>query len=553
MAATVLPTCVARLRADVPSDIVAFGSSFFLNRQNASDPSWIEYLAIDLGVPLDNRAVGGSSISAVFQQIDDYLAMNVPSPNTLFVVAPGGTPYFCEPPCAPTPADIDWDKIEEEEKRMMEQLVEAGARSFLIPEAIIGFVPRAETVWPGQRSMWIDIMTDFNTKQRASMDVITELTSATFISPSWFELAQTASDNPHELGFADGKTPGESSPFPEQHFSWDGVHQTSAFHRLLADDALLDLIPDRERPATQVPSVGGILSENFDEALGSNGRLAGQPLPEGWSVTGDRRLTFSNHVTRSFSTRTGILANRMLGDGDVFNAGLFNDADRALVTSISRSGVGSEIQLNVDFPDGSPRALRMTFDLEMWGADNRIREPGTAAFDLTLHSKGKAFGVISGESVSIDIGPSSKINGNEPAFRSTYDSGVIGLHEQSLEGLDIRWNTVAELGAEGWAFGVDNFQLITARSGDANVDGYVNFDDFLILSSNYGQDGMTWEGGDFDADNSVLFADFLLLSRNFGVSSPIATAVPEPHTFWLLLIGGLGVSGFLKSRQGRIR
>ena len=533
------------LHAEPPSEIVAFGTSFLVNRQSASEPSWIEYLAIDLGVPLDNRAVGGAGIPGTFQQLEEYLAEHTPSPSSLFVLAPGSTPYFCEPPCAPTPADIDHDKIEQEEGRMMERLVDAGARMFLIPEATIGFVPRAETVWPGQRSLWIEIMTDYNTKQRARMDAISESTSATFISPGWFELFQTMSDKPQELGFAEGRSPGNSSRFPEQHFTWDGVHQTSAVHRLLADDALLDILSEIDRPTKQLSARGGSLKEDFDAAMGLDPRGTGQPLPGGWSVTGDRRLTFSNHVTRPFVVRGGRLSDRMLGDGDVFNAGKVGDADRALVTSISRSGVGSEIDLHVEFAEGTPKALRMTFDLEMWGMDDRIREPGTAAFDVKIEalSGGEFLGLVATDRVALDVSPSTRVDGNAPAFRVAHDSGVIDVRDQNLDALAIRWTTVANLGAEGWAYGLDNFQLTTAREGDANVDGKVNFADFLILSDNFGHDEATWEDGDFDADGTVLFSDFLLLSDNFGNSSDGVSAVPEPSYSVAIVLIIVAVAG----------
>ena len=51
--------------------------------------------------------------------------------------------------------------------------------------------------------------------------------------------------------------------------------------------------------------------------------------------------------------------------------------------------------------------------------------------------------------------------------------------------------------------------------GDANEDRVVDFADFLILSSNFGQFGSRMEG-DFDASGFVDFADFLILSANFG-------------------------------------
>ena len=81
--------------------------------------------------------------------------------------------------------------------------------------------------------------------------------------------------------------------------------------------------------------------------------------------------------------------------------------------------------------------------------------------------------------------------------------------------------------------------------GDADLNGEVDFGDFLALSAHFRQDG-GWAQGDFDASGDVQFADFLLLSSNFGNAreATLAQSVPEPNTcvltvlsccLWLLL------------------
>ncbi len=53
-------------------------------------------------------------------------------------------------------------------------------------------------------------------------------------------------------------------------------------------------------------------------------------------------------------------------------------------------------------------------------------------------------------------------------------------------------------------------------AGDANLDGAVSFDDFLILSTNFGAVDAVFIEGDFDENEVVNFTDFLILSANFG-------------------------------------
>lgn len=53
--------------------------------------------------------------------------------------------------------------------------------------------------------------------------------------------------------------------------------------------------------------------------------------------------------------------------------------------------------------------------------------------------------------------------------------------------------------------------------GDVNLDGQVDFADFLILSSNFGvASNATPAMGDLNQDEKIDFADFLILSDNFG-------------------------------------
>lgn len=92
------------------------------------------------------------------------------------------------------------------------------------------------------------------------------------------------------------------------------------------------------------------------------------------------------------------------------------------------------------------------------------------------------------------------------------------------------------------------------RMGDTNLDGAVNFDDFLNLSQNFGREFRDWARGDFDCDQTVGFEDFLFLSENFGFEAETATsgeelaAVPEPSSM-LLVLTTLGLAGFIRRRQ----
>lgn len=81
--------------------------------------------------------------------------------------------------------------------------------------------------------------------------------------------------------------------------------------------------------------------------------------------------------------------------------------------------------------------------------------------------------------------------------------------------------------------GLDLPRLLTEQigtiAGDTDLNGNVEFADFLTLAGNFGGDG-GWSEGDTNCDQEINFADFLLLSGNFGASAkPIAASVPEPR------------------------
>ncbi len=67
--------------------------------------------------------------------------------------------------------------------------------------------------------------------------------------------------------------------------------------------------------------------------------------------------------------------------------------------------------------------------------------------------------------------------------------------------------------------GTNLSQSVSLRNGDIDQDGYVGFDDFDILSANFGNAGNNAPGSaDLDNDSFVGFDDFDILSANFGLS-----------------------------------
>jgi len=67
-----------------------------------------------------------------------------------------------------------------------------------------------------------------------------------------------------------------------------------------------------------------------------------------------------------------------------------------------------------------------------------------------------------------------------------------------------------------WAICLYDDQWDEARPGDANGDGKVDLDDFVILKINFGADPLLDDRADFDDDGDIDLDDFVILKINFG-------------------------------------
>ena len=89
----------------------------------------------------------------------------------------------------------------------------------------------------------------------------------------------------------------------------------------------------------------------------------------------------------------------------------------------------------------------------------------------------------------------------------------------------------------GSAEGVFTSEVYPSVPGDADMDGAVEFSDFLALSEHFGRAGQ-WEHGDFTGNALVGFEDFIILSTNFGEEldgfRTQNAAIPEPNSRFLL-------------------
>jgi hypothetical protein len=69
-------------------------------------------------------------------------------------------------------------------------------------------------------------------------------------------------------------------------------------------------------------------------------------------------------------------------------------------------------------------------------------------------------------------------------------------------------------------FLVEHKSKLDTSLGDLNLNGEVDFPDYLTFTQELGTQNSDWGTGDFDGDGTTGLSDFLLLSEKFGKKRP---------------------------------
>jgi hypothetical protein len=297
--------------------------------------------------------------------------------------------------------------------------------------------------------------------------------------------------------------------------------------------------------AVGLSGAGGDYSQDFT-TLGSDASQPGSPLPAGWTFTAND-VVFNNTTTEEFPTRRRVYAG-------VYNGGNNGDADRALVTDESVNEAG-ELDFRTRVEQADLRALRLGFDLEAWQVYRSVgTEKAEASFQVVLEADiGDGFtqvadlGIVTTGQKLARPTTGSLVNGNDTAYRTTYDSGPLDVDVPQNATLRVRWIST-DVSQHNVVFGLDNVSLRFAAPGDANIDGVFNSIDLIdVLANGEYEDTIvgnsTWSEGDWSNDNEFDSGD-LIEALATGVYQPAATVapVPEPAAHFLLALGALALT-----------
>ena len=306
-----------------------------------------------------------------------------------------------------------------------------------------------------------------------------------------------------------------------------------------------------------IPSINGVLilngrgtsyAQNFDNTLGNNGSITNTTLPQGW-------LADNNGFSTAFITDTFPPEHIA---SSTYNAGFPNNQDRTLATGNTSSSEQNKIQLYAQIQESEVWAVRLAFDIEVWGADANIADnPGEAAFAATLEifengsfSPLLDFGVTSTGTTLIPPNPADGvlIDGNADGHYVSFDSGVQEIFLPENSTIRLAWKAQDIDDTSGYIYGLDNVLFRLIPPGDSDGDGDIDsFDIQNILAANKfgaGPSEAAWFEGDFNYDDQVDSFDIqMILATNLFGQGPYGTAftkasiVPEPPSLTLLISG----------------
>lgn len=129
----------------------------------------------------------------------------------------------------------------------------------------------------------------------------------------------------------------------------------------------------------------------------------------------------------------------------------------------------------------------------------------------------------------------------DPLYRAMAPTSLLNLDGRegvTLADVDLLSKFIAD-GSKESLFDLDGSGQVDTRDldfwvyftgnklGDADLNGEVEFLDFVTLSGNFGDSG-TWSDGDFNADGLVDFRDFVILVSDSKATDASQAAVPEP-------------------------
>ena len=173
-------------------------------------------------------------------------------------------------------------------------------------------------------------------------------------------------------------------------------------------------------------------------------------------------------------------------------------------------------------PGPQPGAIEITSSLTNDVDAEPINHNGVPLFGTAMHLLRNSAGFL-GDGGGLPWGRPI------PATELTISRGDVNL-DGRIDDCDIDrlWRAVDEGVTESFfdlndngsidALDVDTLvrEILNTEFGDIDLDGDIDFADFVVLSSHFGQASGRWATGNVDGQNGIAFSDFVTLTSRFG-------------------------------------
>lgn len=233
------------------TELVVFGRGHDLPR--CGGLVWQNYLANRLGVRLRNYAEAAPSFdpsivpsSLILSQIERYLSSSAPTMNTLVGLWQGSVDVMFGMPV---------EEAVSNQLALMRVLVDAGARSFLLPTM---WPPELIPFWVANPDSYLnltsEVVAEYNTQVSEGLKALQAEHALTIYRPDMFAYLKAVSENPAAYGFRE--------PLGLD-FICNGLHFTTAVHRLSSEEFYRLLTPPPLRMDSPVRTPGGNVVLNW--------------------------------------------------------------------------------------------------------------------------------------------------------------------------------------------------------------------------------------------------------------------------------------------------
>jgi len=272
----------------------------------------------------------------------------------------------------------------------------------------------------------------------------------------------------------------------------------------------------------------------FQTALNNNGHtnILGVGGGTVGSVSGTGDLTI-NATGEQFLDNGALNQGAFLNNGNTtINGGPSTIGGIALTPALSGSGT-----LNLNGTNTLKLALRQntpagSFSLTPASSSGTITLSPTAQLDITDNPLAIT-GLASATAANAQYGWAGYIgtgfNGGLQTGNGIVSSQVKAKNaahtNNSLFAVAYAWTGDAAVATTlAPTYGTSTMVIEPALVGDANLDGKVNFTDYLLLSASFNNANTNWDQGNFNHSAKTNFGDFLLLSANFNQSLQLDNA-----------------------------